>query len=434
MTPSRERRTMTAMPSMVRLLLVLPLILLALAGCARINNPEGWSGAVIVGDALYTGTEEGELVALDRRTGERLWSFELLGEEGSRAIYGTPVLSAKTDLSRLGPAYGSEQGGDTLYVGGYDGFLYVFDVGGSGDPSNWLDPTLAGREEVKAALEEVPEPIVGSPAVVDEDCSDPSELEVLCQIVMVGSSDGGVYTFEVSFELSFKGEEDASIRQLHRFETGGKVWSAPAVSDGVAYFGSLDHKVYALSAASGEALWEFETDGAVVAAPVVAAGRVYVGSFDSVFYALNAATGVEEWRFTGASGWYWGAAVVGQGMVFAPSLDGSLYALELGTGNLQWVLQTDGRIVGAPALTSDLLVVGSEDGRVRIASLGDGDLEGACTIESRIRTPLVTDGESVYLGARGNTIRALTIRASGDLDEEWIYHAGDANARGGESC
>ena len=404
-----------------RALVVLALVLLALTACGRnLTNPDGWSGAVVVEGVVYAGTGEGKLVALDRQTGESLWDFDLLGNEGARAVYGTPALS-----------------GSTMYVGGYDGFLYVFDIGGSTDPLNWAEPVLLDSKEVKTPLEEEPEPIVGGPSVVDEDCSDASG-GVPCQIVMVGSSDNSVYTFEVTFES----KDRASIRDLHRFETGGKVWSTPAESNGVAYFGSLDHKVYALSITSGDVIWEFETGGGVVASPVVANGRVYVGSFDSTFYALNAATGEEEWRFTDAGNWFWGGAVASSNTVFAPSLDGSLYALELGTGRLRWALRAEGRIVGAPALMRvlkrDLVVVGSDDGKgkgkVRVANVADGDLEGACTIEDEIRSSLATDGENVYMSVQDDTIRALSIGASGDLDEEWVFDAKEANALSGTSC
>ena len=202
-------------------LLALALVLLMLVACGRnLTNPDGWSGAVVVEDVVYVGTGEGELVALDSQTGASLWDFDLLGDEGARAVYGTPALS-----------------GSRMYVGGYDGFLYVFDVVGSTDPLDWREPVLLDSKEVKAPLEEDPEPIVGGPSVVDEDCSGATG-GVPCQIVMVGSSDNSVYTYEVTFES----EDRASIRELHRFETGGKVWSTPAASNGVAYLGSLDHK------------------------------------------------------------------------------------------------------------------------------------------------------------------------------------------------
>src|SRR4030042_1787495 len=43
------------------------------------------------------------------------------------------------------------------------------------------------------------------------------------------------------------------------FETGDGIHSSPAVVDGVVYFGSRDHFIYALDAATGEEIWSFET-------------------------------------------------------------------------------------------------------------------------------------------------------------------------------
>ena len=120
------RRQATGNPATARqrlLAAALPICLLLLLGCSQLGTPDGWSGGTLVGEVLYIGTEEGQLVALDKRTGERLWLFDLEGKERDRAIYGSPALS-----------------GDTLYVSGYDGLLYVFDVGKSKDPLAWNDP------------------------------------------------------------------------------------------------------------------------------------------------------------------------------------------------------------------------------------------------------------------------------------------------------
>ena len=54
----------------------------------------------------------------------------------------------------------------------------------------------------------------------------------------MGSSDGKLYAFDAV---------EGSVEWT--FDTDGKIWSTPGVLDGVAYFGSLDHHVYAV--------WEF---------------------------------------------------------------------------------------------------------------------------------------------------------------------------------
>ena len=366
--------------------LALTLVLLALVGCAQIGNPEGWSGGAVEGDTLYIGTAGGELVALDRNSGERLWIFELRGEEDERAIYGTPAVVD-----------------GTVYVGGYDGFLYALS----------LDGELKWQELVGGLFGDDIWPIVASPVVVGD-------------LVLVGSSDGSLYAFDVveeSVEWSF--------------DTEGEVWSTPAVSDGVAYFGSLDHSVYAVRVEDGIKQWQFKTKGAIVAAPVVAGGRVYVGSIDGSFYAIDAKTGDVVWRFDDASNWFWGRALVVEDTVYTPSLDGNLYALDRDTGSARWVMETEGPIVGSPVVVFDMIAVPSADGKVRLAGLSNGSPRGVCNVDEQIRSSLVAEGDFIYFGARDKSVRALSVSAGGDADEEWVHltNKDDPLAHGlGPSC
>ena len=339
------------------------LALLALAGCGRIAVPEGWSGGVVDGGTLYIGTSEGEVRAISLDDGSTQWRFPLHGEERYRAVYGTPVLD-----------------GDTLYVGGYDKVLYAIGLDGR---DKWVEPLA--------------DAIVGG-------------LAVSGGLVVVGTSDGIVYALDA---------EDGS--QQWRFQTGGKVWSTPAVADGVAYFGSLDHSVYAVALHDGSQQWKFAASGAVAASPVVYGGRVYVGAFDGDFYALDARTGVEEWRFEGASNWYWARPLVHGGVILAPSLDGNLYALNADTGNLLWTVETEGPIVGSPAVVSDsMIALASTDGRVRLIGMG-GSVLDACNVNEEIRTPVVSEGDFIYFGARDHSIRALRVKPNGNPDEEWVH-------------
>ena len=78
---------------------------------------------------------------------------------------------------------------------------------------------------------------------------------------------------------------------IWQFPTEGGGVSAPAVLDGVVYFGSVDHHVYALDAVAGDLLWSFETGDGIGSAPTVTDAAVYVGSDDKHVYALDRETG-----------------------------------------------------------------------------------------------------------------------------------------------
>ena len=354
--------------------LMVALVLVASA-CARISEPKGWSGGVISGDALIIGTEEGSVLAVDKIEGTTLWVQGLRGEvESNRAVYGIPAVTE-----------------DNVFVGGYDSILYSYDVQGG---ERWQE-RLDGR-------------IIGGPAVAGD--------LVIAGVALDdanGGPQGKLYAFEAD-----TGDSEWS------FSTEGPIWSAPAVSEGTVYFGTLGKAIFALSVEDGRERWRFDTGGAVVASPLIAGGRLYVGAFDSVFYALDAQTGDEVWRFDGAKRWYWAKAVAHEGTIYAPSLDGNLYALDAASGDLRWTFVTEGAIVGSPVVLGDLIAVpvaNGDDSMISIVELIDGSSSESCKIGDDIRTPLVADGDLIYFGVTDHSIRALRIKSSGNPDEEWVY-------------
>src|SRR5262245_18331378 len=82
-----------------------------------------------------------------------------------------------------------------------------------------------------------------------------------------------------------------------QFQAKAQVLSSPAVAGEMVYFGSNDHRLYAVDLRSGEMKWEFKTDGRVAASPAVSERVVYFLSYDSHFYAVDAAEGALKWKF-----------------------------------------------------------------------------------------------------------------------------------------
>ena len=73
--------------------------------------------------------------------------------------------------------------------------------------------------------------------------------------------------------------------ELHHRQA--RVYSSPAVANGVVYVGSDDGNVYALNASTGAKLWSYTTGSYVDSSPAVANGVVYVGSSDGNVYAFG---------------------------------------------------------------------------------------------------------------------------------------------------
>jgi PQQ-like domain/Divergent InlB B-repeat domain len=77
---------------------------------------------------------------------------------------------------------------------------------------------------------------------------------------------------------------------LWSYTTGDAVSSSSAVVGGVVYVGSLDGKVYALSAVTGALIWSYATSNWVESSPAVAAGVVYIGSDNGKVYAFGSSS------------------------------------------------------------------------------------------------------------------------------------------------
>ena len=172
-------------------------------------------------------------------------------------------------------------------------------------------------------------------------------------IIAVGSEDGGLYAYN-----ALTGEN------LHwsPFRTDGKVWSTPVLRNGVAYFGSQDGAVYAVSLETGALVWRFDTGGAVVAAPLVHKNLLIVGSFDRKLYALGLNDGQPRWQIE-AENWWWATPVSSGRAIYAPSMDGNVYAVD-DNGVLLWKYDMGAPIVADPVLVERGIVVASREGRV----------------------------------------------------------------------
>lgn len=135
-----------------------------------------------------------------------------------------------------------------------------------------------------------------------------------------------------------------------RFETGGKVFSSPAVVNDSVYIGSTDGKVYSLDMVNGQERWAFETEGPVTSSPAVLNGVVYVGSNDHHVYALDANSGEKRWQFETQGKVRSSPTVVdpeyreGAVMVIG-SDDGRVYVIDTATASLIHDIETDGPVL-----------------------------------------------------------------------------------------
>ena len=122
------------------------------------------------------------------------------------------------------------------------------------------------------------------------------------------------------------------------FRAEGEIWSSPAIAlDGTVYFGSLDHKLYAVSP-RGKLKWTFETLAPIFASPAVAGdGTVYIGSLDAHLYALR--DGAMKWSAPMHNCAFSSPALAKDGTIYIGSNAWVLYAFSP-NGEERWQWKT----------------------------------------------------------------------------------------------
>lgn len=166
---------------------------------------------------------------------------------------------------------------------------------------------------------------------------------------------------------------------------GNGVTGAPAVANGIMYFGiaytgvsnGRDDRVpgptwavYALNAATGALLWKYET-GPIFGSPAVANGVVYAIDPATV-YALDANTGSLIWQYDLTSQSQYCSPTVVDNVLYFTSADGTVNALNATTGSHIWSYLTAGEILNAPAVANGVVYVTSGPGIVYALNAATG--------------------------------------------------------------
>ena len=260
--------------------------------------------------AIYVGSQDNHLYALNAQTGHVLWSFAVNDNGGE----GTP--SAATVLNGV------------VYFGAYDGNVYALDA----------------RSGAKLWSYQTGYLIFDSPAVVNN-------------VVYVGSGSNVFALDATSGTLQWTSRLSGLVKT-----------ASPAVADGVVYIataGSPDY-LYAIDAATGALLWseKAKTNSEEIdASPALAYGNVYVGIEDTSiddFYALNGGTGAVRWSYsTGGEGdGIYSAPAVANGVVYFGSRDdGNMYAFNATTGTKLWSYPVKGLVWGSPVVSNGMVYI-----------------------------------------------------------------------------
>ena len=214
-------------------------------------------------------------------------------------------------------------------------------------------------------------------------------------VVYFGSDDHRLYAVAMD-----------SGEAMWTFETEGPVWSSPSIAQGKVIFGSWDGGLYALDINSGRKLWRFDTQGEISSSPGIAGGVAYFGSGDNNFYAVEIETGQEKWRFRTARGVVSSPALSG-GSAYFGSVDGYLYALDMKTGREQWRFRTGDRVTSSPALSDGVVYLGSDDGYLYSVDTSTGKERWRFETLNTVRSSPAIAGGVVYFASNDGYLYAV---------------------------
>lgn len=330
------------------------------------------SSPTVVGGVVYFGSSDGHVYAVDAATGALRWFHDAGAPVGGAPLV-TDTRVVFVDRANRIHAVRRDAGEPLWRV-----------IGGPDLPLPW------GREGWDY--------LMASPVLAGE-------------LVLAGTGDGNLYAVSL---------EDGAVRW--RFGTGGRIRSAPAVHEGVAYVGAGDGIVYGVALNDGTEVWRFETEGhgldaadwgfdrrQIYASPTIVDGVLYVGSRDASLYAVDLASGQPRWTFKdGTTGWIMASPAVSQGRVFsARSSGGRVRAVDLEAGTELWVFQTGGFVYSSPAVVGSTMYVGGGDGHIYAFDAATGDRRWTYrTGRGVFSTPAVWEGR-LFVGSDDGFLYAL---------------------------
>ena len=160
------------------------------------------------------------------------------------------------------------------------------------------------------------------------------------------------------------------------FETNEKIVSTPVLKGDIVYVNAQDNRIVALNKDSGAIIWERPTEIPVDSSPAVTDNLVFIALRNNKVLALDRYNGDEKWQFAMPDNPdalpLTGSPLVKDGVLYIGSGDNTLYALDAMTGELKWDYLTRDWVTNTPAISNNLLVISSMDGRVTIHDTNTG--------------------------------------------------------------
>ncbi len=330
-----------------------------------LGQSPSYSTPLILDDLLIFGNEDGYLTALNKKTGEPRWSYNVGMNIISAPKYGQgKILFGSINYNFYAvDSMGKESWkfttrraiksdpvvkGDIVYFTSYDGNLYALKI--ANKEVVWKFP--ASHNEKVAALKSEGKDIGNLAEDLKVGEFSYSSPFIDGDILYVGNLDNHLYAVNIN---------DGTM--VFRFRTEDAVTSSPVVENGIVYFGSNDKHLYAIDAKEGKKVYfKFETQGWINSSPRIEGDKIYFGSNDKNMYIIDKNTGKMTAKFMAAGPVISIPAIYKNLVIFAGGQgDGTVYFIDREAMKSVFEYKTGGKIESDPVVEGNIVYITSTD-------------------------------------------------------------------------
>jgi outer membrane protein assembly factor BamB len=313
---------------------------------------DGVLGApAIVGEHVFVGILGGELLCLDRETGDLIWSYKSVKKVPKNSF--APGFLASPTVTD-----------DSVYIGDEDGVFHA--INRKTGKQRWVYQTFAE--------------IISSASIVGK-------------TVIFGSYDSNLYCLNMDGTLNWK------------YETMDRVNGSPAVSNGFSFVTGCDEHLRVINILTGKQEYEMNLRTYLIASPAIKGDMLYVGTYASEVIAVDWKKQEVLWRYKNEDNDfpYHSSAALTEKYVVVGGRDKQLHCIDRATGKGVWTYPTRGRIDSSPVVVGKRVFVGCSDGNLYEVGLEDGKLLWKFNALKEIAgSPAIGEGVLVFGTAAGD--------------------------------
>ena len=327
-------------------------------------------------DMVFSVNREGDVIALDAKTGKSVWETDLSDIKGERGFF-----SSRTSALLAG---GPTAGMNKIFVGSENGKIYALDAK-TGD--------LIWQGKVKGE-------IITAPAIDSG-------------ILVVNSASGEMKAFNATTgEEVWKIEQDVPPLTLRGL-------SAPVIASGGVIVGTSSGNVTVYLLEKGQEGWstpvgeasgstELERVIDVDAAPIAFGDKIYAISSRGNLVAIELKSGRVLWKRQYSS--YRQISIKGNN-IYLTDLRGHVYSIDRNTGLERWSnLALTNRGVTGPAVVGKYVVVGDFEGYLHWLDQETGEIVARHEVDSSgIHATPTVDNDILYSQSRDGDLQAIKL-------------------------